>query len=278
MNAVPADRGTAHDVVPYLPQGSAFGGMDSSVSSIRPADPHLRAVATRRVAVVGPTTIVVEALAVALDVQPDIEAVATATSLTGALQLVDQHRPEVVIVHVPQPGVEAIEAVGGFRAVTPQVKVVLLVGWPDYELLARAAEMGVAACLSLDTGLHGLISVIRSETAGAMVVAASFLPTALAAGPDRMLGRQLCGLTARELQVLALLAEGYGQQAIASHLVISVYTARGHVKNVLRKLGAHSQLEAIALAARMGLLRRSGGGWGQRCETSAEPLTGAFDG
>jgi DNA-binding CsgD family transcriptional regulator len=63
-------------------------------------------------------------------------------------------------------------------------------------------------------------------------------------------------LTPRELEVLSLLAEGHSPPAIAVRLVVSIYTARGHVKNVLRKLGAHSQLEAVAIAKRIGLLPR----------------------
>jgi len=62
----------------------------------------------------------------------------------------------------------------------------------------------------------------------------------------------LARLTARERQVLALMGEGLDPQAIARRLVVSRHTARGHVKNILMKLGAHSQLEAVVIATRAG--------------------------
>ncbi len=67
-------------------------------------------------------------------------------------------------------------------------------------------------------------------------------------GPDTV------RLTAREQEVLALMGEGLDPTAIAERLVVSVYTARGHVKNVMMKLGAHTQLEAVVLATKSGLL------------------------
>ena len=65
-------------------------------------------------------------------------------------------------------------------------------------------------------------------------------------------------LTAREQEVLALMGEGLDPSAIAERLVLSVYTARGHVKNVMMKLGAHTQLEAVVLATKSGLLPPGG--------------------
>ncbi len=62
-------------------------------------------------------------------------------------------------------------------------------------------------------------------------------------------------LTERELEVLQLMGRGLGPRAIAERLVVSPHTARGHVKRVMVKLGAHSQLETVVIAARAGLLR-----------------------
>jgi DNA-binding CsgD family transcriptional regulator len=106
----------------------------------------------------------------------------------------------------------------------------------------------------LDTGLRDLIGAVRADTTDTMLVDASSLSLGVPARPASVPGRKPTGLTRRELQVLALLAEGCSPPAIAARLVISIYTARGHVKNVLRKLDAHSQLEAVATASRMGLL------------------------
>jgi DNA-binding CsgD family transcriptional regulator len=69
----------------------------------------------------------------------------------------------------------------------------------------------------------------------------------------------VAGLTRRELEVLRLLADGHTPKTVARILDISVHTTRGHIKNVLWKLGEHSQLGAVAAATRLGLLERSAG-------------------
>jgi len=74
------------------------------------------------------------------------------------------------------------------------------------------------------------------------------------AGPEQDWAR----LTAREQEVLALMGEGLDPRAIAERLVVSLHTARGHVKSVMTKLGAHSQLEAVVVATRSGLLPHDG--------------------
>jgi DNA-binding NarL/FixJ family response regulator len=71
---------------------------------------------------------------------------------------------------------------------------------------------------------------------------------------DSASAAQAARLTAREQEVLGLMGEGLDPSAIAERLVLSVYTARGHVKNVMMKLGAHTQLEAVVFATKSGLL------------------------
>jgi DNA-binding NarL/FixJ family response regulator len=157
---------------------------------------------------------------------------------------------------MPQLESVTIEVVGRVRGAVPGARVVLLADRPDIRFLAEAAATGVSACLSLDTRMSDLIAAINADTSGTMLVGASSLSLA-GPPPHARSNGGVTGLTARELEVLALLADGCSAPAIAARLVISIYTARGHVKNVLRKLGAHSQLEAVAAATRMGLLSRT---------------------
>jgi DNA-binding NarL/FixJ family response regulator len=149
-----------------------------------------------------------------------------------------------------------MEAVGRVKAAAPDARLVLLVAELDVQFLAQAAARGVNACVSLDTGLQDLVGAINAKTIGTMVVSASSLFQTGTAPHAPTSGDGVSGLTPRELEVLALLAEGCCVSAIASRLVISINTARGHVKNVRSKLGAHSQLEAVAIACRKGLLSR----------------------
>jgi DNA-binding NarL/FixJ family response regulator len=223
----------------------------------RPADSNVEVLAERRVTVAGTVTTVVEALAVALESQGGFAASCAPGIGPDLFRLLDQTQPEVVVLYMPRREPSLMEAVSHIRSSVPDARIVLLVAELDVQLLARAAANGVAACLSLDTGLYDLVGAISAKTTGTMVVGASSLAEAGTTPHVPTGGEEVRGLTSRELEVLALLADGCIVSAIASRLVISVYTARGHVKNVLRKLGAHSQLEAVAIAAREGLLPRS---------------------
>jgi DNA-binding NarL/FixJ family response regulator len=146
--------------------------------------------------------------------------------------------------------------VGRVRGAVPGARVVLLADRPDVRFLSDAAATGVSACLSLDTRVNDLIAAIGADTSGTMLVGPSSLSLA-GQSPDTRSHGGVAGLTRRELEVLALLADGCSSPVIAARLVISLHTARGHVKSVLRKLGAHSQLEAVAAATRMGVLSRA---------------------
>jgi DNA-binding NarL/FixJ family response regulator len=211
----------------------------------------------RRVVVAGKSATIVEALAVALAQQAGVEVLATASNWEVALDLLGEH-PDSIVMYSPELDVETIELAGTMRDHAGDgLRVVLLAGEPSLPLLAHAATVGVASYLSLNAGLRQLTEAIRAESTGAMLLDPSSL--VLAGSGSRNGGAAAGGsaLSRRELEVLAMLAEGCSAQAIAAHLFISIYTARGHIKNVLRKLGAHSQLEAVAAGRRMGILRPS---------------------
>jgi DNA-binding NarL/FixJ family response regulator len=229
----------------------------SSIDSGRTANLHLQPVPTRTVLVAGTTTTVVEAFAAALHAQGDLAVVGTATNETDLFRLVNDYGPEVILAYVPQPSAEFVDTIARLKTVKPQVRIVLLTAQPDLQLLAQAAATGGAACLSHDTGLRDVVGAIRADTIDTMLVGVSSFSVARPVQDLDATDHAAAGLTPRELQVLALLADGCSPPTIAARLVISIYTARGHVKNVLRKLGAHSQLEAVAAATRLGLLPRN---------------------
>lgn len=234
----------------------------------RPADPDIESRRERRVTVAGTAITVVEALAVALEAQGGFVVTcvtATGGDLPGLVAQDEADEADVLVLYLPRLEPSWMHVISELKTALPNARLVLLVAEPDIQLLARAAAGGVSACLSLDTGLYDLVGAINTRTAGAMIVGASSLwqagpgpraSTAEPAGPRGPDGpdEDVMGLTPRELEVLTLMADGCGGPAIASRLVISIYTARGHIKNVLRKLDAHSQLEAVATARRLGLL------------------------
>jgi DNA-binding NarL/FixJ family response regulator len=216
----------------------------------------------RRLVVAGTPATVIEALAVALNAPSDLEVIGVASTENGIFRFVERHEPDALVVYAPQMNPEIIESATRIKRAFTKVGIVFLTERPTVPVLRHSAAAGVAACLPLDSGLGDLIGAIRTDRTDTMLVGRSSLAT-----PDPISNRLTAIapmlLTPRELEVLGLLAEGHRPPAIAVRLVVSIYTARGHVKNVLRKLGAHSQLEAVAIATRMGLLARheSPTGW-----------------
>ena len=210
---------------------------------------------TRRIAVVGNITTVVEALAVALDAQSGLEVASAHVTDEEILEVISDDYADVVVLYLHAPDNRAIEVVDDLSRKAPGVRTVLLASQPTIQFLAQAAAAGAVACLSLDARLRDIVDAIRADSVDTMLVDATTLLSAGPHPPAMDPGAGSTPLTRRELEVLALLAEGYSPPVIAARLVISIYTARGHVKNVLRKLGVHSQLEAVATARRLGLLR-----------------------
>ena len=216
----------------------------------------------RRLVIAGTPATVIEALAVALNAPNDLEVIGVASTANGMFRFVERNQPDALVVYAPYMNREIIESATRIKRTFSRVGIVFLTERPTVPLLCHSAAAGVAACLPLDSGLGDLIGAIRADRTDTMLVGRSSLATTDPI-PNRLPAIAPVVLTRRELEVLRLLAEGHRPPAIAVRLVVSIYTARGHVKNVLRKLGAHSQLEAVAIATRMGLLARheSPTGW-----------------
>ncbi len=221
----------------------------------RPAAVPVSEVTRRRcIVVAGPATTIVEALAVALDRQPGVRVLSSATSEADLFELIATGQPEGVVVYTPDLDPDTITVVDRLKRQEKVLRIVVLTGHTSLTALRKAAGAGAAGCLSLRASVRDVAEAICADTTDTMLVDGGALlpPPAVHEAEGR--GGSAAALTRRELQVLALLADGCSPPNIAATLVISIYTARGHVKNVLRKLGAHSQLEAVATAGKLGLL------------------------
>ena len=208
----------------------------------------------RRIVVSGASTTIVEALGTALAAQPGLEVLCTVTSEAEMFDVVCRRRPDGVVFYVPRLDADTIRTVDRLKGQDALVRVVVLTGQPSVQALAEAAEAGAAACLSLNAHVRDLAEAVRADTTDTMLVDPTSLSAPAQPRPVETPGQAVTDLTRRELEVLSLLADGFSPPAIATELVISIYTARGHVKNVLRKLGAHSQLEAVAMARKLRLV------------------------
>jgi DNA-binding NarL/FixJ family response regulator len=203
-----------------------------------------------------------EALTLALEARPEIRCEGIAATVDEALDRLERRGADVVVMDVALPGLDGIEGTARVRASHPQTRVVVVTGHVDSAVLAAAVEAGASAFLPKDGPLSDLVEAILSPPGSGLMIGAR---TPLSVISEAMRPREPGGredsmrvLTPREVQVLTLLGQGLSPAAVAERLGITMHTCRGHIKSVLAKLEAHSQLEAVVLAWQRGLIRRPG--------------------
>ena len=133
----------------------------------------------------------------------------------------------------------------------PTCCVVMLTGHLGPDLVGRAAAAGISSVMPKHGSLDDLVAALRTARRGVLVVHHSLLRD-MGYGAEVAQGTRV-SLSRREREVLGLLTIGLDARSIALQLGISLGTCRGYVKTLLHKLGAHSQLEAVAVARRLGL-------------------------
>ncbi|MGH8929525.1 MAG: LuxR C-terminal-related transcriptional regulator [Egibacteraceae bacterium] len=199
-----------------------------------------------------------EALSAAFDAEEDLEVIAQVAH-EDALESVLQVACNVVCVGDRSSSRDGLAVCEQVKAERPGLRVLLISDVQDHAVLLAAVQAGVDGYATMEQPLSLIIDTVRRVHSGDVVV------------PSGMLGGLLRGLTirhrqadesyerflrltTREKQVLGLLVQGFGNARIADTLVISPRTARTHVQNVVRKLGARSRLEAAATASEHGWL------------------------
>lgn len=204
------------------------------------------------VAIVEDHAMVAEGLAAALAVDPGLVVVGTAGTVHDGVRMVAERKPDVVLMDLLLPDGDGAEATSAIRAVTPDTRVVLITSASGHDITSRAIEAGCSGLLSKTEPVANVRRAIHRAGAGEAVFVAEDLLGLL--GRLSAAPKTVVTLTEREREVLELLAQGSTTQAIADSLVLSLHTVRNHVRNVLMKLGAHSRLEAVAIALREGLV------------------------
>lgn len=198
-----------------------------------------------------------EALKIAIDAQPDLRCVGAAGTTDEALRLADVLRPDVVLMDIHLPGADGIDGTRRMKARHPAARVFILTADASPEQFAGALDAGAAGFLAKDGPFRDVLEAIRTRPGGrAMVAGGTFaaLTAGLRRGAPAAREPVPAGLTGREMEVLALMREGFGSQQIAERLGVSRHTILGHIKRILAKLRVHSRREAIEAATRTGLL------------------------
>ncbi|MCL4313658.1 MAG: response regulator transcription factor [Actinobacteria bacterium] len=208
-----------------------------------------------RVAICDDHLMLAQALADVLNRTGGIEVVGIATTAAQIEQLVKEMEPDVVLMDYDLPDEDGIYACGKILEHHPATKVVMLAAFADEAILARAIEVGCVGYVTKHKAVDEVVSAVKLVAAGEALIAPDMLARLL---PRLRRGGSSAGsrLTRREAEVLDLLAEGLSNDAIAEALEVSPNTARNHVQSILAKLGAHSRLQAVAIASREGLIAR----------------------
>jgi DNA-binding NarL/FixJ family response regulator len=195
-----------------------------------------------------------ELLGVALRGQPDLRYVGHARNGEQAIRLAAELRPDVILLDPELPDADGIAIAEMLRHRQPDTRVVILTASSEATLVGRATAAGAAGFLSKNGALGDVLHAVHTAHGGGMTVSTDILARLLRSTTP-VVGPRGGGLTAREHEVLELMASGLDPRAIARRLGISLHTCRGYVKAVLAKLDAHSQLEAVAIATRRGLVQ-----------------------
>jgi DNA-binding NarL/FixJ family response regulator len=198
-----------------------------------------------------------ELLAMGLDSQPDIRCVGHVQQAAGAADAVAALQPDVALVDVHLGQDDGLVLAAELHARYPQLRIIALTASLDPVNIARAAKAGVCAYLPKAGALEEVLNAVRTARVGHLVLQPHMVLDLIALDHSAAAGARPgrpAVLTAREQQVLEGLSEGMDVTSIAKRLGIRTSTCRGYVQNVLTKLGAHTQLEAVAQARSRGML------------------------
>jgi DNA-binding NarL/FixJ family response regulator len=218
---------------------------------------------TIRVLVVDDQTLVRTGFRMILEAQPDIEIVGEAGDGVAAVELSQQHQPDVVLMDIRMPEMDGVAATKAITAAQPDTRVLVLTTFDLDEYVYDALLAGASGFLLKDVGRDDLVAAVRVVAGGDALLAPSITRRLLddfvgsrASRPDATAAPEV--LTAREFDTLTLLAEGLSNPQIAARLVVSEHTVKTHVSNVFHKLGLRDRVHAVIYAYERGIVKPTG--------------------
>ncbi|MFF7729157.1 response regulator [Streptomyces sp. NPDC008001] len=235
-----------------------------------------------RVVVADDQTVVREGIVMLLGLLPGIEVVGAAADGEEAVRLVAEHAPDVVLMDLRMPRCDGVEATRRIRAEHPATHVVILTTYADDDSLFPALRAGARGYLTKDAGGEEIVRAVQhvmsgeaglspnvqrrllerlsdSAAAGVTAPAGPGMGAAMAPAAASPVRRELPdGLTAREAEVLSLVADGLSNAEIARRLHVSTATVKTHINNLFAKTGVRDRAQAMRYAFQYGLARPPG--------------------
>jgi two-component system, NarL family, response regulator NreC len=198
-----------------------------------------------------------------LEYQADMEVVAEAANVVEGLRLAHELHPDIILLDIGLPGCSGLDAIGPFLEASPKSKVLILSTHDNQAYLRVALGAGAAGYVAKESSASELTQAIRTVAAGRSYVNVSLAGNQALKGlldTRRQPGTSpLDGLSAREKQVLALIASGHTNKEVADELSLSVKSVETYRHRVVEKLGLTSRADLVRFALQAGLISRSGG-------------------
>lgn len=194
-----------------------------------------------------------------IESDPSLKVVAEAADGRAALELARRVGPSIVLLAARTPELDGIAVTRELHAGCPDTAVILIAADADGDLLLEGLRAGALGFVGTDVSRSSLLRMIRRALAGESAVdpaVATSLVVRMAAAPEHVARQAPDALTARELEILRLVAEGQTNREIASGLIVAVGTIKAHVEHILGKLGVADRTQAAVRGVELGLVPR----------------------
>ena len=190
-----------------------------------------------------------------LELQPDLDVIAEAADGVDAVEQALAVRPALCILDVGMPRMTGLQAARAIRSHLPDTRVLMLSMHDNIEYVTQAVRAGAAGYVLKDSQPAAIVSSILAVMAGERVMASAVANRVLDMLTGTMTPKEYYdGLTAREVEILKLLAAGQANKQIARRLQISEKTVRNHVSHMYEKLKIYDRSQAVLYAVRKGLI------------------------
>ena len=179
--------------------------------------------------------------------QRDMRLVAEASNGREAVEQFRLHRPDITLMDLQMPEMNGIDALIAIRSEFPDARIIVLTTYVGDALCKRAMQAGAQAYIVKSNVRADLLDTIRAVRGGKKLIHAEVAAELASHTADDALSQ-------REIEVLSLIAAGNSNKLIADQLAISEDTVKGHVKNILSKLGVNDRTHAVTVALKRGII------------------------
>jgi DNA-binding NarL/FixJ family response regulator len=208
-----------------------------------------------RVLIADDQTLFRSGLARLLDVDDRVSVVGEAVDGADAVKLALSLKPDVVLMDIKMPNLDGIEATRRIISENPKIKVLMLTTFEADNHVIQALKAGASGYVLKDSQAGAIVSSVLAVVAGERVMASAVANRVLEMLTGATTPKEFYdGLTAREVEILKMLATGMANKQIAYKLGISEKTVRNHVSNMYEKLGIYDRAQAVLYAVRKGLV------------------------